>query len=94
MSIAVADALARRPSVRSPVWARVGGLVAAGALLVVVTACSLAYGARAMPLPTVLDAFRDFDANNNDHLIVRSLRVPAHPARAARRRRRSVSPAP
>ena len=29
-----------------------------------------------MPLQTVCDAFTEFDPTNNDHLIVRSLRVP------------------
>jgi iron complex transport system permease protein len=76
MSVAVADALARSPAVASRVWVRAGGLVIAIALLVVVVACSLAYGAKAMTLRTVLDAFTEFDPTNNDHLIVRSLRVP------------------
>ncbi|HET9665488.1 MAG TPA: iron chelate uptake ABC transporter family permease subunit [Desertimonas sp.] len=52
------------------------GLLAAIVLLAAVTACSLAYGAKAMPLQTVWDAFTEFDPQNNDHLIVRSLRVP------------------
>ncbi len=76
MTIAVADAVARRPSVRSRAWTRSVGLLAAIVLLAAVTACSLAYGAKAMPLQTVWDAFTDFDPQNNDHLIVRSLRVP------------------
>ena len=76
MSIVVADALARSPSVPSRLWVRAGGLVVAIAVLVVVVACSLAYGAKAMPLQTVVDAFTAFDPSDNDHLIVRSLRVP------------------
>ncbi|MET0910659.1 MAG: iron chelate uptake ABC transporter family permease subunit [Ilumatobacteraceae bacterium] len=76
MTIAVADAVARRPSVRSRAWTRSAGLLAAIVLLAAVTACSLAYGAKAMPLQTVWDAFTEFDPQNNDHLIVRSLRVP------------------
>ena len=76
MTIAVADAVARRPSVRSRAWTRSVGLLAAIVLLAAVTACSLAYGAKAMPLQTVWDAFTEFDPQNNDHLIVRSLRVP------------------
>ncbi|HET9547789.1 MAG TPA: iron chelate uptake ABC transporter family permease subunit [Desertimonas sp.] len=76
MTIAVADAVARRPSVRSRAGTRSVGLLAAIVLLAAVTACSLAYGAKAMPLQTVWDAFTDFDPQNNDHLIVRSLRVP------------------
>ena len=76
MTIAVADAVARRPSVRSRAWTRSVGLLAAIVLLAAVTACSLSYGAKAMPLQTVWDAFTEFDPQNNDHLIVRSLRVP------------------
>ena len=76
MTIAVADAVARRPSVRSRASTRSVGLLAAIVLLAAVTACSLSCGAKAMPLQTVWDAFTDFDPQNNDHLIVRSLRVP------------------
>ena len=76
MSIAVAGVVGRRPTVHSRAWTRSVGLVGAIALLAAVTACSLAYGAKAMPLQTVWDAFNEFDPHNNDHLIVRSLRVP------------------
>lgn len=76
MSIAVADVVERRQSVHSRTWTRSAGLVVAIVLLAAVAACSLAYGAKAMPLTTVWDAFNEFDPHNNDHLIVRSLRVP------------------
>jgi iron complex transport system permease protein len=68
------------PVQRRPVltrwWSRGFGLVLATALLAVVVGCSLAFGAKAMPLSTVVDAITDFDPTDNDHLIVRSLRVP------------------
>jgi iron complex transport system permease protein len=56
--------------------ARAGGLIVAVALLAVAVACSLAYGSKAIPLATVADAFVEFDAANNDHQIIRELRVP------------------
>jgi iron complex transport system permease protein len=52
------------------------GLLAAIAVLVVVALLSVAVGAKSIPLHTVLDALFDHDPTNNDHLIVRSLRVP------------------
>jgi iron complex transport system permease protein len=45
------------------------------ATLVLVAPASLAYGAKAIAVGRVLDAFFAFDGSNN-HLIVRSLRVP------------------
>ena len=54
---------------------------------------SIAVGAKSIPFGTVLDALFHFDPTNNDHLIVRSLRVPAHGRRAARRRRPRRRPA-
>src|SRR5918999_6454234 len=57
-------------------WTRGGGLVVAVAGVAVIALLSVAYGSKAIPLRTVLDAFTDYDAANPDHLIVRSLRVP------------------
>ncbi len=57
-------------------WARGGGLVLAAALLFLVLLASVAYGAKPIPFGTVVDAFTDYDATNNDHLIIRSLRIP------------------
>ncbi|QXC63333.1 iron chelate uptake ABC transporter family permease subunit [Aquihabitans sp. G128] len=56
-------------------WTRLLGLVVAlGALFLVVLA-SLAFGSKSVPIASVFDAFLHFDGSN-DHLIVRSLRVP------------------
>ena len=61
-------------AVRSRGW-RALGLVAAAAGLTAVALASVAYGSKSIPLGTVLDAVFSFDGSN-DHLIVRSLRVP------------------
>ncbi len=45
-------------------------------VLVVVAFASVAYGSKPIPLATVWDAFWHYDGTLNDHLIVRSLRVP------------------
>ena len=42
----------------------------------VVALCSVAYGSKPVAFGTVLDALFDFDASLNDHLIIRSLRIP------------------
>jgi iron complex transport system permease protein len=52
------------------------GLLALGALLVFVLLASVAVGSKQIPLPTVLDALFAYDSTQNDHLIVRSLRIP------------------
>ncbi len=52
------------------------GLLGAAATLVLVALASAAYGSKPIPVGTVLDAFFAFDDGLNDHLIVRSLRVP------------------
>ncbi|HEY8544463.1 MAG TPA: iron ABC transporter permease [Acidimicrobiales bacterium] len=49
---------------------------AAVAVLVGVALASVAFGSKPMALGTVLDALFDFDPTDNDHQIVRSLRVP------------------
>lgn len=47
-------------------------------MLALAVACfaSIAYGAKPIPLPTVLDALLHYDAGREDHLIVHSLRLP------------------
>lgn len=62
--------LVRRGSLRAV------GLVTALALLAVVVVCSIAYGSKPIPLGTVIDALVGYDSSLNDHLIVRSLRIP------------------
>lgn len=57
-------------------WARGGGLLVAVAVLVVVLFLSVAYGAKPIDLGTVVDAFTDHDPFNEDHIIVRTMRVP------------------
>ncbi|HWM19394.1 MAG TPA: iron ABC transporter permease [Ilumatobacteraceae bacterium] len=53
----------------------IAGLVVSVVVLAVVTVLSIAYGSKPIPVGTVFRAFTDFDGSN-DHLIVRSLRVP------------------
>jgi iron complex transport system permease protein len=65
-----ADVIRRTTTVRL-----VGLLVALGALFLACVA-SVAYGAKPIPLPTVVDAFFAYDGTVSDHLVVRSLRVP------------------
>ena len=55
---------------------RVLGLIGALAVLTFVVLCSIAVGSKPIPLHTVLDALFHYDATSNDHLIVRSLRIP------------------
>lgn len=52
------------------------GLLVATAALVLAALLSIAVGAKSIPLSTVLDALTDYDPTDNDHLIVRSLRIP------------------
>jgi iron complex transport system permease protein len=52
------------------------GLAAAGVLLVVVLLCSIAVGSKPIPLGTVIDGLFSYDPRVNDHLIVRTLRLP------------------
>ncbi len=54
---------------------RFAGLVCATAVLAGVTLLSIAYGAKPLPLARVVEALVAFDGSN-DHLIVRSLRLP------------------
>jgi iron complex transport system permease protein len=54
---------------------RAAGLVVAVVALGVVAVASVAYGSKPIPVNEVFAAFLDFDGSN-EHLIVRSLRVP------------------
>ncbi|GAB3244880.1 FecCD family ABC transporter permease [Nocardioides dilutus] len=51
-------------------------LLAAGGVLVAVVLASIAIGARHIPLGTVLDALAHPSATDDDHVVVRSLRIP------------------
>lgn len=53
-----------------------GGLLLALVVLAVVGLCSVAYGARSIPLETVWEAFWDYDLSQQDHHVVRELRLP------------------
>ncbi|MEX0791160.1 MAG: iron chelate uptake ABC transporter family permease subunit [Actinomycetota bacterium] len=68
---------ARRPKglVRSR-SARALGLIACIVLLGLVTLASVAFGSKQIPFGVVIDAFFNYNPELNDHLIVRSLRVP------------------
>ncbi len=69
------EAAARRTGLLATGWTRGLGLVVALGVLVLVVACSLAFGSKSVPLGSVVEAFTDFDGSN-DHLIVRGLRTP------------------
>ena len=57
-------------------WTRGAGLLLAVAALLVVCFCSIAYGSKPMGLATAWGAVFHYDPTLDDHLIVRSLRVP------------------
>lgn len=56
--------------------ARAIGLVAAVAGLGLVTLASVAFGAKPVPVGTVLEALVAYDPSNDDHLVVQGLRLP------------------
>ena len=58
-----------------PNWGRSAGLAVACGVLALAALSSVAFGSKPMPFGTVVDALLHFDGSN-DHLIVRSLRVP------------------
>ncbi len=75
VATAEAAATARRGLVRAR-WLRMVGLLVAGAVLFGICLASVAYGSKPIAFSTVIEAFTAFDPANNDHLIIRSLRVP------------------
>jgi iron complex transport system permease protein len=56
--------------------ALVAGLLGLLAVLVFVCLASVAFGAKPMPFGRVVDALLHYDASIDDHIIIRSLRVP------------------
>ena len=58
-----------------PNWGRSAGLAVACGVLALAALSSVAFGSKPMAFGTVVDALLHFDGSN-DHLIVRSLRVP------------------
>ncbi len=80
---ATADSLAatrpttrRRRGVLASGWARGAGLTVAVGVLALVAFASIAYGSKPMALSTVWDALWHADPTIDDHVIVRSLRIP------------------
>ena len=67
--------LEARGAVRRGSWRLLWLLVALGALVVVILV-SIAVGSRQIPLGTVLDALVDPSDADDEHVVVRSLRVP------------------
>ncbi len=65
----------RRPGLLDRNRTRGAGLVVGVLVLLVIVAASIAFGTRQIPLHTVWQALVDADSSN-DHVIVRSLRVP------------------
>ncbi|MDX2358080.1 FecCD family ABC transporter permease [Dietzia sp. PP-33] len=55
---------------------RSAGLVVLLAVLAVAVLVSVAVGSKDIPLPTVLEAFRDYDVGLNEHFIVWEMRLP------------------
>ena len=78
IAVARPVAVERRPraGVLVSSWTRGGGLAVAVVALVLVTFASVAYGSKPMSLHTVWDALWSYDGSVEDHLIVRSLRIP------------------
>lgn len=68
------------PSIRrgllSSGWGKGAGLIIALIVLVVVAFCSVAFGSKTIQFGDVVGAFVDYDPTDNDHLIIRSLRLP------------------
>jgi iron-siderophore transport system permease protein len=77
MSTAVGSRVAapvRRGSAHHSVL--LGGVLVCVVLLVAVSALSIAYGAKQIPLGVVWDSLRHYDPADTDHVIVHSLRIP------------------
>ena len=72
----VASAAPQRTSPAPTTGRRRAALVLTGALLLLLTAASLALGSRTVPLHETSAAFTAYDATNDLHLVVRELRVP------------------
>jgi iron complex transport system permease protein len=66
----------RRVGVLASGWTRGLGLTVAAGVLLLVAFASVAYGSKSIGLGTVWDALWHADPTSNDHLIVRSLRMP------------------
>jgi iron complex transport system permease protein len=74
-SVAVARRRPTRGALLGTGWSRAGGLLVATGVLVAMVFCSVAFGSKSMSLGTVWQALIEADGSN-DHLVVRSLRVP------------------
>ncbi len=74
--VAVAVARAGRRGLVAGTSMRALGLALSVALLTFVVFASIAFGSKPIPFGTVVDALVQFDATIDDHLIIRSLRIP------------------
>ncbi|MCU1387033.1 MAG: transport system permease protein [Ilumatobacteraceae bacterium] len=73
----VAPSTARRSSgERRRRAALVAGLFVAAGVLSVIALLSIAYGSKSIPLGRVITSFTHYDQTSNDHLIIRTLRLP------------------
>ena len=52
------------------------GLIGALGALFMILLMSVAYGSKQIPFGRVIDSFTDYDTTLNDHLIIRTLRIP------------------
>ncbi|WP_418153735.1 FecCD family ABC transporter permease [Actinoalloteichus caeruleus] len=76
-SLRTADPAARTTTGRrAPRRRLAAGLVVLAVLLVAAAVASLVVGTRPIPFGTVLDALRDVDPTNPDHLVIWELRLP------------------
>lgn len=64
------------PGPGSPAPVKATGLALATGVLVLAVFASIAYGTKSIPAGTVWDALWHHDPTSNDHLIVRTLRIP------------------
>ena len=71
----VAPRAPRRGLIHDP-STRALGLVAALIVLVLVILASISFGSKPIPLRSVYDALFQYNQTLNDHIIIRSLRVP------------------
>ncbi|WP_116998913.1 FecCD family ABC transporter permease [Desertimonas flava] len=71
----VPDRVPRAGLLRRNGWRAIMLVILVGALALILL-LSVAYGSKEIPLHIVVDGLFDFDNENPDHLIIRSLRVP------------------
>ena len=75
VEVVIAPRVQRRGLLRGTSM-RALGLVAALVALGIVIVASISFGSKPIPFGTVFDALFHYDPTSNDHLIIRSLRMP------------------